>query len=280
MKVLLAGADGMLGSAFLELLKSKGVDVTPLYYPDFDYADLQSAERKLQGLSFDVLINCTAYTQVDASETNREVAFLVNALGPEMLAKVSRQKNALLVHFSTDYVFNGQKTEPYYEDDLPDPVSVYGESKLAGEEAVSQYNPKHLIIRTSWLYGSNGQHFIAKMLKLAETKQELKIVADQVGGPTYTRDLAEKSWEAINVGLKGIVHITNQGYCSWADLAEKIFTLRGLKVIVNRCPSTDYPTPAARPMNSRLANARLVKTGMPLLRGWEEAVAEYLGEDR
>ncbi|MFC1478257.1 dTDP-4-dehydrorhamnose reductase [Candidatus Margulisiibacteriota bacterium] len=276
MKIILAGADGMLGSDMLTLLNTEGVDVKPLYYPAFNYSKPDSVASALQNEDFDVLINCTAYTRVDDCETNQEEALLVNVKGPEMLADICREKSALLVHFSTDYVFDGEKPEPYIESDATGPINEYGRTKLEGEKVIIASGVRHLIIRTAWLYGHNGPNFVKTMLKIGETRSELKVVADQNGSPTFTRDLALKSREIIDRGLEGIVHITNQEYCTWAEYAEEIFKLAGLNVKINKCSTEEYPKPAKRQKNSRLQNQRLIEAGIPLLRSWKDALREYI----
>ncbi|MFH1429380.1 MAG: dTDP-4-dehydrorhamnose reductase [Candidatus Margulisiibacteriota bacterium] len=279
MKVILAGADGMLGSDMLDLLNTEDIDVKALYYPDFDYARPESVTKALQSEDFDVLINCTAYTRVDDCESNRKEAMLVNADGPKMLADICRDKSALLVHFSTDYVFDGLKAEPYVESDLTGPINEYGRTKLEGEKRIIKSGVCHLIIRTSWLYGPNGPNFVESMLKLGKTRSEVKVVNDQFGSPTYTKDLAQKSWEVINTGIEGITHINNQGYCTWAEFAQEIFAIAGIPVIVNKCRTEEYPTPAKRQKNSRLQNQRLIDEKIPLLRSWQDALREYITKD-
>jgi len=278
MKIILTGADGMLGSDILDLLQAQHIDVRPLIYPEFDFKHPKAVRAALAG-EFDILINCAAYTQVDACETHVEEAHLVNARGPALLAKICKEKDALLVHFSTDYVFDGNNPDPYVEEDAPRPLSAYAQSKRAGEDVIQHSGCRYLIIRTAWLYGHNGSNFVKTMLRLGHQRAELKVVHDQTGSPTYTKDLARKSWEVICRGITGIVHITNRGFCSWAEFAEEIFTQMGLGVNVNRCTTEDYPTVAVRPKNSRLENARLKKSGVSLLRQWQEALNAYLVED-
>jgi len=275
-KFIFIGANGMLGSDLLQLLLDTKLDVIPFNYPAFDFARPTEVRQVLEAKDFDVLINCSAYTQVDLAETKQEEAFLVNAEGPKLLADICKKKNALLVHFSTDYVFDGTKKEPYFEDDLTNPLGVYGKSKLGGERVIQDSGCRYLILRTSWLYGQNGPSFVKKMLELAQTRSELKVVDDQQGAPTFTQDLAAKTLELIQHKASGLLHVTNQGSCTWAGFAREIFAQKDLNIKVNACASDEYSTPAKRPKNSRLSGEKLRKLDVPLLRDWKEALKEYL----
>ena len=275
-KIVLIGANGMLGSDLLQLLSDTKLDVTTLNYPAFDFARPTEVRQVLEAEDFSVLINCAAYTQVDLAEVKHEEAFLVNAEGPKLLADICKKKNALLVHFSTDYVFDGTKKESYFEDDLTNPLGVYGKSKLGGEQVIQGSGCRYLILRTSWLYGQNGPNFVKKMLDLAQTRSELKVVDDQQGSPTFTKDLAAKTLELIQHKASGLLHVTNQGSCTWAGFAREIFAQKALNIKVDACTSEEYPTPAKRPKNSCLSGEKLRKLGVPLLRDWKEALKEYL----
>jgi dTDP-4-dehydrorhamnose reductase len=276
LKIVLIGADGMLGSDLARVLKNQPVDLVPLLFPAIDFCKPETVEAALNPLEFDVLINCAAYTRVDDCETHHDEATQINANGPAQLAQICKQKNARLVHFSTDYVFDGSKTEPYIETDTTNPLSIYGQTKLQAEQSIQASGCRYLIIRTSWLYGKNGPNFVRKMLELSETRSELKVVADQVGSPTYTDDLAQMTWTLVEKNVDGIVHVTNQDTCSWAQFAETIFlkTNRSTKVVP--CSTSEYPTPARRPQNSRLENRRLKELEISLLRSWDAALSEYL----
>lgn len=275
-KIILVGSNGMLGTDLLQLLNDQGLVICPFSYPAFDFARPKDVSTILEALDFQVLINCSAYTQVDLAETNQKDAFLVNADGPGLLSQLCKKKNALLIHFSTDYVFDGAKQTPYLESDIVNPLGVYGESKLAGEMIIQASGCRYLILRTSWLFGANGPNFVKRMIELAQRRSELKVVNDQVGSPTYTKDLAHKTLELIRLNVSGIFHVTNQGYCSWAEFAKEIFYQNGLTTKVNPCLSVEYPTLAKRPHNSRLSGQKLLEMGIPLLRNWKEALNEYL----
>ena len=220
-----------------------------------------------------VIVNAAAYTKVDDCETNRAVALRVNGEAPGYMAEAAQLIGAKLVHYSTDYVFSGGQANGYGESDVPDqPVNAYGESKLAGEQAIQQQTNHYVIIRTAWLYGHGGQNFVDTMLRLGWEKSELKVVNDQHGSPTYTVDLAAATAALLaDDRLTGIFHLTNARSCTWYEFALEIFRLAQLRVNVLPCTTADYPRPAKRPAYSILLN-----TKRPALRSWQAALAAYL----
>jgi dTDP-4-dehydrorhamnose reductase len=216
---------------------------------------------------------------VDYCEDHPEEAFLVNAQGAANLAEAVASVGGLLAHYSTDYVFDGQKAEPYLEEDPPNPLSVYGKSKLKGEELVRTLCPNHLILRTSWLFGPNGKNFIRTIVTAARNGHPLRVVHDQRGSPTYTRDLAIHTRHLVENHRRGTYHVTNSGWCTWHELAVKAIGWAGLdKVSITAVTAADFPRPAPRPANSRLANARLTREGSEPMRAWPAAAEEYVRE--
>lgn len=227
----------------------------------------------------DVVINCAAFTRVDECERQVELAMSVNGDGPGIVAAAAREVGARVVHISTDYVFDGSKAGPYVEDDAPGPeaaLSVYGRSKLAGERAVQAVGGEWLIVRTSWVFGPAGPNFVATILERARTHPELRVVNDQRGRPTYAPDLAGAIVALVERAASGVVHVANGGVCTWFDLARQAVTLAGLPAQVRPCTSDEFPRPARRPANSVLDTTRFERiVGRPL-RGWAEALGEYV----
>jgi dTDP-4-dehydrorhamnose reductase len=277
MKVLITGAKGQLGSDLLKVF-SPSHEVFGFSHQELPVEEMDAVWDKVRTIEPEVVIHAAAYTHVDDCEKNLEKAYLVNALGTRNVALASQKVGAKLVYISTDYIFDGRKKEPYLEFDPPNPLSVYGKSKLAGEWFVKNLLDKFYIVRTSWLYGLNGRNFVKTILELAENKPFLKVVDDQIGSPTYTLDLAEKIAEIIERDYFGIYHITNQGYCSWFDFAGKILELSGVNKEVKPVKTEDFPRPAPRPKFSVLENFVLKNSGFSLLRSWEEALADFIRE--
>lgn len=268
----MVGANGMLGRDLLALLgdRGSGVDVA-----DIDITSLESVLSVLGQLKPSVVVNCAAYTDVDGCETNIETAMAVNGEGVGYLAMACRDSGALLVQVSTDYVFDGGKGEPYVEDDAPNPLSVYGESKLAGEMNAA-FCPEHLIVRTQWLYGQYGKNFVETMLRLGSEKNELAVVDDQIGSPTWTVDLARAIIALIDNGCRGTYHAVNSGYCSWNGFAKAIFEEAGMNVQVKPMTTTELNRPARRPLYSTLGCTKLAEETGFTAQTWRDALREYL----
>jgi len=277
-KILVTGSNGQLGSEIQSLSKA---------YPQFDFIFTSSKELDITNElnvtvffkenTFDYCINCAAYTQVDEAEEAQELAFAVNVAGAQNLAQNCKQHDTVLIHISTDFVFDGTKNEPYTEGDLPDPTNYYGESKYQGELAIQKELEKYFIIRTSWLYGKNGHNFVKTMLRLAKEKSELNIVNNQFGIPTNTEDLAEFILFLINntIDKYGIYHFSNSSdeKVSWFDFAKEI--LKNTNTIVKGIPSKAYPTPAKRPADSTMDLAKVKNLNFDT-RTWKEALANYM----
>lgn len=270
--ILVVGANGMLGRDLTALLgdRARGVDIA-----DIDITDLQSTERVLRALHPSVVVNCAAYTDVDGCEANVEKAMQVNGEGVAHLAMATRGIGTRLVQISTDYVFDGAKGSPYLEDDPPHPLSVYGESKLAGEMNAA-FNPGHLIVRTQWLYGLHGKNFVETMLRLAREKDELSVVDDQIGSPTWTVDLARAIVALIDRGCLGVYHAANAEFCSWNGFAKAIFEEAGLNVVVKPMTTEELNRPAQRPLYSTLDCGKLERDAGFRPQPWRAALREYL----
>lgn len=276
MHILITGSNGMLGHALTAAL-SQQHKLTGFDRPDFDIAQLASIQSVVASHHPDLIINAAAYTDVDGCETNVDRAFAVNALGPRNLAVVCNELNIPLVHISTDYIFDGMATTPYKEWDKPNPQSIYGKSKLLGEQYVRQLCTRHYIIRTSWLFGENGKNFVATMLRLAKERDEIGVVNDQTGSPTYTKDLAKAISEIIQQPAYGTYHITNSGTCTWYQFAREIFRQAGIdKVRVKPIITEEINRPAPRPRYSVLDNYLWRLQGMRPLRHYKDALGDYL----
>lgn len=270
MKVLVTGAAGQLGLALGEMLPRAGYEVTPLSRNELDITEPQDVEKALATHSPDLVVNAAAYTDVDGCETDREGAYKSNALGPRNLAVHCERNGCGLLHVSTNYVFSGESKLPYEPFDQPRPTSVYGATKLAGEEYVRDLCNRWYIVRSAGVYGQ-GHNFVRTMLRLSRERDTLKVKNDEYIAPTYARDLAESISRVIEGELYGVYHVTNSGACSWYEFAEEIFTLTGAGVELLPVPASDYPLPAPRPANGLIAS-----TGSPVLRHWREALEEYL----
>lgn len=270
--MLVVGAKGMLGSDLLTLLgaRGRGVDL-----PEIDITDILSVQRVLISLKPSVVVNCAAYTDVDGCENNSDTAMQVNAEGVAFLAMITREIGAKLVQISTDYVFDGSKGSPYREDDLPRPLNIYGESKLAGELNVD-VNPDNLVVRTQWLYGLQGKNFVETMLRLGQEKDRVSVVDDQIGAPTWTVDLAKGIIALIDAGCCGTYHVANSGSTSWHGFARAVFAEAGLTVQVDAMTTGQLSRPARRPLHSTLDCSKLTADTGLTLQPWQDALRHYL----
>lgn len=279
MKILICGGGGQVGSD-CTLLLSRRHEVTSPDKTNFDITDSESVLRMVSAVSPDVLLNCAAYTNVDACETEKDKAWRVNADGPGNLASATSKHGSKLVHISTDYVFNGRKIvpEPYTEDDETDPLSVYGKSKLEGERMVNKITQNYLILRTAWVYGIHGRNFLKSILRLVlrDPGKEIKVVHDQFGSPTWAYDLARQIEKLLEANVSGLYHSSAGGYCSWYELAIYFLQRMGLKHHIVPCSSSDYTTNAIRPANSILENRRLKAEGHSIMTSWQEGVNQFI----
>lgn len=275
-KILITGSKGQLGEEILSVLQKQ--NEYKIIATDREELDITSNIEVLNFIDTnkpDIIINCAAYTAVDDCETNIETAYLINAIGPRNLAIAAKKNNSTMIHVSTDYVFDGEKNDAYKEFDSTNPQSVYGKSKLAGEEYVKSFADKYFIIRTAWLYGK-GKNFVKTMLRLAETNKQIRVVSDQYGTPTSTEELSRMILYLMNSQKYGTYHGTCEGKCSWADFAEKIFSLTNKEVEVIRINSSEYSSNTKRPQNSVLENYVLKIDSDYSFEYWEVALKRYL----
>ncbi len=276
--ILVTGITGQLGFDVLRELKQRGVDVIGTTREEIDLTTENGAKNFILDKKPETVIHCAAYTAVDKAESEAELALTVNGLATRWVAEACREINAKMIYISTDYVFGGDGKTPYEVHDEKKPVNVYGRSKLLGEDSVSAILPQHFIVRVSWVFGINGKNFVKTMLRLAETKNQLRVVKDQIGSPTYTVDLAKLLADMAFTEKFGIYHASNEGFCSWAEFAKEIFKQAGLNVEVEEIETIDYPTPARRPFNSRLSKKSLDDAGFNHLPPWQDAVKRFLAE--
>ncbi|RIY02839.1 dTDP-4-dehydrorhamnose reductase [Aureimonas flava] len=279
MRIVVTGREGQVVSALRERGPLAGVEIVALGRPELDLADPASVRRAILAAEPDAVISAAAYTAVDKAESEAELAHAVNAEGPGALAAAAAERGVPVVHLSTDYVFAGDKAGPYTEDDATGPVSVYGRTKLEGERRVAAAQPDHAILRTAWVYSPFGANFLKTMLRLAETRDAVNVVADQHGTPTSALDIADAAIAVArrlradpDPALRGVFHLTGSGEATWADFAEAIFAERaartGRPVAVGRIGTADYPTPARRPANSRLSGDKLARVHGIVLPDW------------
>ena len=287
MNVWLVGSRGMLGRAVEEQLQRREIE----YFAsnsEINITDIDSVQDFLAGCELDWIINCAAYTAVDKCEDEQEYAYRVNALGPHNLSSIAAQKGASLVQMSTDYVFDGTKQGVYFEDDIPNPLSVYGRTKLQGEKFISNNMKEFIIIRTAWLYGHSGQNFVYTMLKLMNQRQEIQVVNDQYGNPTYAPDLAEAIINMISCyqPVYGIFHFSGSGECTWYDFAREIYRQgRDFGLISNECAiqavsSTQFLQKAPRPQNSRLSKNKIADSHLVTIPQWDKSLKRFMLQER
>lgn len=276
MKVLVTGVKGQLGYDVCQELNRRNIENKGVDREDFDITDRDAVRDYILNYHPDVIVHCSAYTAVDRAEDEEETCYKVNVEGVKYIAETAKELDAKLVYISTDYVFDGSGDNFFNIDDKTGPLNVYGKTKLGGEEEVKKLLDKYFIIRISWVFGLNGNNFIKTMMKLGESRAELNIVADQVGSPTYTYDLAPLICDMIETEKYGVYHATNEGECSWAEFAEYIFSVTGQNVLVHYITTEEYPVKAARPKNSRLSKISLDEAGFKRLPDWKDAVKRYI----
>jgi dTDP-4-dehydrorhamnose reductase len=276
-KILLTGPTGQVGWELCSRLPALG-EVVALDRAALDLSDPDAIRERVRELRPEVIVNAAAYTAVDRAESEPDLATAINATAPGVLAEEARCLDALFVHYSTDYVFDGTKATPYVEDDSPNPLSVYGRTKLEGERAIRASGCRHLILRTSWVYAGRGHNFLLTMLRLGAERPELRVVGDQRGAPTWARDIAEASVKLLAQPVEGLFHLTAAGETTWHGFASEIMRLAGLAAVVQRIRSDEYPTAARRPANSVLDNGRLRAAAGVVMPAWEESLAKCLAE--
>ncbi|MCL4557345.1 MAG: dTDP-4-dehydrorhamnose reductase [Deltaproteobacteria bacterium] len=277
LKVFIAGAGGMLASA-LERLLGTAFELRALTEAQLDITDSAAVFEAIREARPDVIVNAAAYTAVDQCETEQGKAMLVNGTAVGHLARAAEMTGARIIHFSTDYIFDGEKEGPYGEDDVPNPVSAYGRSKLMGERELLRFTQNYIIIRTQWLYGENGKNFVDTIVRLARQQDELKVVDDQYGSPTYTMDLARVvGWFAEHRDIKGqVFHFSNEGVVSWFGFAREILKLAGIGTRLVPVDTSAFPRPAKRPHNSALDKTKIRRLTNIDIRPWFDALYEYM----
>lgn len=281
MRIAVCGAGGMLATDIIEVFNQKGHDTIALSIDELDITDLQQVRLKLTELKPDLVFNAAAYTNVDGCESEPDLAYRVNCLGPRNLAVAAAELDAAIVHISTDYVFGGSGHKPYREYDPVNPQSVYGKSKLDGEILVRNNCRCHYIVRTAWLFGIHGNNFVRTMLRLAKEKEVISVVNDQLGSPTYTRDLAEAIATLVEAPTYGTYHLTNSDACTWFEFTKEIFGQAGIEhVKVEPITTEGLNRPANRPRYSVLDNYMWRMDGYPALRSYKEALREYLLQEK
>ena len=277
-KILVIGSKGQLGTDCMSVL---GAEVVGVDLPEIDISDRFQCLETLDSIRPDVVVNCAAYTAVDACETD-PACWKVNADGPKHLAEWTEGNRAFLLHVSTDYVFSGDKPlfEVSVETDEPGPISEYGKSKLAGEQSIAEQTDRYAILRTAWLYGANGNNFLKTMLRLTlqNPGKEFKVVNDQYGSPTWSHTLARQIRAVVEQRMTGIFHATSEGYCTWYELACSFLEQLGIEHSFVPCGTEEFPTPTKRPANSILENARLKELGINVFEDWEIELKTFVGE--
>ncbi len=277
-KVLVTGVNGQLGYDVVKRLNALGIECKGADKADFDISDFEQTRNYIKTYNPDVVVHCAAYTAVDKAEDEQEICRKINVVGSENIAKVCKEIDSSMVYISTDYVYDGKGDLPFKVEDTPNPQNVYGLTKLQGEESCRAILDKLYVVRTSWVFGINGNNFVKTMLKLAQNHDHISVVGDQIGSPTYTVDLAEFICYILQTQKYGIYNCSNEGYCSWYDFAQAIFKKAGVNVQVDKVTSKEYPAKAKRPLNSRMDKSKLTLNGYHVMPSWENALERYLEE--
>ena len=280
MRVLVTGYAGQLGYDTIRLLEARGIECRGVDMQDFDLTDGQAVKNYVQTYRPNAIVHCAAYTNVDRAESQPEICAAVNGMGTVNVVRAALSVGAKVVFISTDYVFPGTGDQPWKINDPYGPRNVYGMSKVQGEDAVRSLMTRYFILRTSWVFGKNGHNFVRTMLRLGKEKKEIRVVDDQIGSPTYTKDLARVICDMLPTEKYGIYHVRNEGFISLFQFAKMIMDKAGLPCRVLPVPSSEYPTPAKRPLNSRLDGSRLAEAGFEPMPSVEDALDRYLDEIR
>lgn len=276
--ILVTGAQGQLGSNLVSILKSEGYNVVGTGKSELDITNEKEVDKVISLLKPDIIIHCAAYTQVDKAELEPDRAFLINGIGTRNIAIAAESNQSKLIYISSDYVFNGNTSSVYNEFSSVDPINIYGRSKLAGERMVRDFHSRFFIIRTSWIFGPNGDNFVKSMLQLSREKERLKVVDDQIGSPTYTVDLSNCIVKLMETNKYGIYHISNTGSCSWYEFAKEIFLQTNDFIQVEPCTSEEFPRIAKRPKFSVMDQMGLRINHIPQMPHWKDALQRFLME--
>ena len=277
MKVLVTGVNGQLGYDVVKELEKRGHQAVGVDRERMDLTSTQQIKECIENVNPEVIIHCAAYTAVDKAEDEEELCRRVNAIATKEIAEHAKKLDIPMIYISTDYVFDGTKDGEYTEEDIPNPINVYGKTKYEGEIYVQELLEKYYIVRISWVFGENGNNFIDTMLRLAKDKDEINVINDQVGSPTYTKDLAPLLVDMIETEKYGVYHATNEGYCTWYEFAKEIFRIANVDIKVNPISTDMYLTKAKRPINSKMSKVKLKKlSSLNSLRFWNSAILEYI----
>ena len=275
MKFFITGINGQLGHDInLELLRRGYTDIYAPSSNEINITDNDAVEKAIINYQPNIIFHCAAYTAVDKAEDDKDTCYAVNVIGTRNIVESAKKINAKIIYISTDYVFDGTKNGYYTESDSVNPINYYGQTKYLGEEETRRYN-NHIITRISWVFGINGKNFVKSMLNLAESRDSLNIVNDQIGSPTYTKDLSKLLVDMALSDKTGTYHVTNDGFCSWFEFAKYIFETNDIDIIVNPISTSEYPTRANRPHNSKLSKEKLINDGFEMLPSWQDAIDRY-----
>lgn len=274
--ILVTGSTGQLGSDVVKELLKRGYSTLSPNRSEFNLCSEDSIRNYILNSNCEAIVHCAAYTQVDKAEDEKDLCIKINATATKHIAKCAKILDIPMIYISTDYVFDGTKDGKYTENDETNPINIYGESKLAGEKYVQEILDKYYIVRTSWVFNINGKNFIETMLRLSKANNQLSIVNDQIGSPTYTKDLSRLLVDMIETNKYGLYHATNEGYCSWYEFADTIFKLANINIDIKAINSNEYASRAKRPLNSKLSKDKLIEYGFKPLPHWEDALKDYL----
>jgi dTDP-4-dehydrorhamnose reductase len=280
MKVLVTGVKGQLGYDVVKVLEARGISCKGVDIEDFDLTNELAVSRYIRDFAPTAVIHCAAYTAVDRAEDDKDLCYAVNVTGPENIARVCKEIGAKMLQVSTDYVFDGEGDQPFEVDSVKAPKGQYGLTKSLGEDKVMELLSDYFIVRTAWVFGVNGNNFVKTMIRLGKEREELTVVCDQFGSPTYTPDLAVLLCDMILTDKYGVYHATNEGYCSWYEFACAIMQEAGLSARVTPVTSEQYASKAVRPKNSRLSRTSLDQAGFERLPTWQDALKRYVEEIR
>lgn len=274
--ILVTGSTGQLGSDVVKELLKRGYSTLSPNRSEFNLCSEDSIRNYILNSNCEAIVHCAAYTQVDKAEDEKDLCIKINATATKHIVKCAKILDIPMIYISTDYVFDGTKDGEYTENDETNPINIYGESKLAGEKYVQEILDKYYIVRTSWLFNINGKNFIETMLRLSKANNQLSIVNDQIGSPTYTKDLSRLLVDMLETSKYGLYHATNEGYCSWYEFANTIFKLANINIDIKAINSNEYASRAKRPLNSKLSKDKLIEYGFKPLPHWEDALKDYL----
>ena len=274
--ILVTGSTGQLGSDVVKELLKRGYSTLSPNRSELNLCSEDNIRNYILNSNCEAIVHCAAYTQVDIAEDEKDLCIKINATATKHIVKCAKILDIPMIYISTDYVFDGTKDGEYTENDETNPINIYGESKLAGEKYVQEILDKYYIVRTSWVFNINGKNFIETMLRLSKANNQLSIVNDQIGSPTYTKDLSRLLVDMLETSKYGLYHATNEGYCSWYEFADTIFKLANINIDIKAINSNEYASRAKRPLNSKLSKDKLIEYGFKPLPHWEDALKDYL----